>query len=224
MESIRPSSSAVDPLNAPDSIRSILIEKGTYRLRVATNSADVHASCKLRFQVFNLEMSEGLASSYKTGLDQDAFDRQCHHLIVENKGQFDSEHRIVGTYRLQTVEAAQAGAGFYSANEFHLDDLPDGLISQAVELGRACIAPNHRNRSVLLLLWKGLCAYIEATKKRYFFGCNSLNTQDTSLGWSTYHWLVQKGHARSDFLVRSTEAFRCAESDEDYTVLSSVKI
>lgn len=208
----------------PAPIRSILIEKGAYRLRVATTQADLLASCELRFQVFNLEMGEGLASSFETGLDQDAFDQQCHHLIVEHKGLLAAKHRIVGAYRLQTAEAALQGAGFYSANEFHLSQLPDGLIEQAVELGRACIAPDHRNRSVLLLLWKGLRSYIEAAQKRYFFGCNSLTTQDPALGWATYAWLREKGHAHPDILVRATDAFRCEHPADLRAALPGVKI
>ena len=208
----------------PTPLRSIFIEKGAYRLRVATTQADLFGSCELRFQVFNLEMGEGLSSSFETGLDQDAFDQQCHHLIVEHKGLLASKHRIVGTYRLQTAEAALSGAGFYSANEFHLSHLPDGLIEQAVELGRACIAPDHRNRSVLLLLWKGLRAYIEAAEKRYFFGCNSLTTQDTALGWATLEWLRQKGHAHTDVLVRPTEGFRCERPADLSGAMKEVKI
>lgn len=224
MESTRLPSSTAHSLSAPALIRSILIEKGAYRLRVATTQADLLASCELRFQVFNLEMGEGLAQSFETGLDQDIFDQQCHHLIVEHKGLLASKHRIVGTYRLQTAEVARAGAGFYSANEFHLSQLPDGLIDQAVELGRACIAPDHRNRSVLLLLWKGLRAYIEASQKRYFFGCNSLTTQDTALGWATFEWLREKGHVRTDFLVSPTDSFRCEKPDDLSGAMRGVKI
>lgn len=215
---------AAQSLAVPAPIRSILIGKGGYRLRVATTAEDLRASCELRFQVFNLEMGEGLSASFETGLDQDAFDRQCHHLIVEHKGLLEAQHRIVGTYRLQTRTVAEQGVGFYSANEFHLADLPEGMLDQAVELGRACIAPDHRNRSVLLLLWKGLRAYIEAAGKRYFFGCNSLTTQDTALGWATYRWLTEKGHARSDFLVRPTDAYRCEEPAHSASCLPRVKI
>lgn len=224
MDSPRFSSGPADSLAVPAPIRSIEIGKGGYRLRVATTEADLLAAYELRFQVFNLEMGEGLSTSFETGLDQDVFDKQCHHLIVEHKGLLQSRHRIVGTYRLQTKAAAERGDGFYSANEFHLADLPSGLLDQAVELGRACIAPDHRNRSVLLLLWKGLRAYIEAAQKRYFFGCNSLTTQNCALGWATYRWLVQKGHARSDFLVRATEKYRCGEPVSNETPLPQIKI
>ena len=44
------------------------------------------AACRLRFNVFNVEMGEGLSCSYSTGLDRDRFDPVCDHLIVENRG------------------------------------------------------------------------------------------------------------------------------------------
>jgi len=49
----------------------------------------------LRFEVFNLELGEGLAESYATGLDVDPFDEFCDHLIVEEL----ATSEIVGTYR-----------------------------------------------------------------------------------------------------------------------------
>lgn len=219
MDSIRPSSGPTTPLVIADPLRSILIEKGNYRLRVASSQADILDACALRFRIFNLEMGEGLDASFETGLDQDQFDEQCHHLLVEHAPLLSRHYRTIGTYRLQTSEAALTGAGFYSACEFDLSGLPAGFLDQAVELGRACIAQEHRNRSVLLLLWRGLRAYIEAQNKRYFFGCNSLTSQDPALGWATYHWLVSQGHASPDFLVKPLPAWSCsplsaAEKDE----------
>jgi putative hemolysin len=224
LDSIHPSSGQVAPVVISDPLRSIRIEKGNYRLRVATSREDVLDACALRFRIFNVEMGEGLDASFETGLDQDHFDAQCHHLLVEYAPLLSREFRIVGTYRVQTQEAALAGAGFYSACEFELNSLPQGLLEEAVELGRACISLEHRNRSVLLLLWRGLCAYSEAQNKRYFFGCNSLTSQDTALGWATYHWLVSKGHARPDFLVRPLPEWRCGSPTAADDVSTRVKI
>ena len=64
---------------------------------------DREAACRLRFKVFNIEMGEGLESSYETGLDTDQFDLFCEHLLVEDKSDRD---RIVGTYRMQSGETA----------------------------------------------------------------------------------------------------------------------
>jgi len=184
-------------------LRDLEVRKGSYCLRMASSPEDLEAACRLRFEIFNLELGEGLERSYATGLDADRYDEQCHHLIVE------SSDGVVGTYRLQAREQADPAHGFYSANEFQIETLPDEFLDHAVELGRACIAAPHRNRAVLLLLWKGLRSFMRATQKRYFFGCNSLTTQDADLAWATYQFLTERGHAHPEFRVKPTPNWVC---------------
>ena len=43
----------------------------------------MHRAQRLRFEVFNLELGEGLAASHATGFDVDPFDEFRDHLIVE---------------------------------------------------------------------------------------------------------------------------------------------
>jgi putative hemolysin len=50
---------------APDKPR-IHAEVGRYRLRLAESLEDRNAACRLRFKVFNIELGEGLQSSYRT--------------------------------------------------------------------------------------------------------------------------------------------------------------
>ncbi len=87
-----------------------------YRIRLASTPADLRAAQRLRFEVFNLELDEGLAASYDTGLDADAFDAACDHLIVEDTDRGE----VVGTYRLQTGVRAAREIGYYCAREFDL--------------------------------------------------------------------------------------------------------
>ena len=54
-----------------------------YAARLARSADEVRRAQQLRFEVFNLELGEGLAESYATGLDVDPFDEFCDHLIVE---------------------------------------------------------------------------------------------------------------------------------------------
>jgi putative hemolysin len=79
---------------------------GRYRLRLAETAEDRDAACRLRFRVFNIEMGEGLESSYQTGRDTDRFDLCCEHLLVEDKQEDSPARRIVGTYRMQSGVAA----------------------------------------------------------------------------------------------------------------------
>ena len=131
---------------------SIEIAGGRYVVRLAETNGEIDAALKLRFEVFNLELGEGLDSSFRTGRDRDEFDGSCDHLIVTDQ----TNGNVVGTYRLRTIEMAKHAEGFYSAGEFDLNCLPQELLDQSLELGRACIAQSHRNKQVLFLLWKGL--------------------------------------------------------------------
>ncbi|MGB8223388.1 MAG: GNAT family N-acyltransferase, partial [Polyangiales bacterium] len=69
----------IQPWDIPD----LSIRSGAYRVRFAQDPADVAAAQRLRFQVFNLELGEGLQASYTTGRDEDDYDQCCHHLLVE---------------------------------------------------------------------------------------------------------------------------------------------
>ena len=189
----------------------LALHEGRYLLRLAENTMDLDAVLKLRFEVFNLELGEGLPSSYRTGRDQDEFDAQCHHLIVEEQ----ETGNVIGTYRLQTNEMAAAGHGFYSAGEFDLSHLPNDVVLNALELGRACIAPAHRQTNVLYLLWKGLAAYALQARKRYLFGCCSLTSQDEGAGWDVMRQLRLGGYLHPEWMVPSQPGFACErEADE----------
>lgn len=152
-----------------------------YLLRLATGEHDVRAAQALRFAVFNMELNEGLSSSYESGLDIDVFDPCCEHLIVENA----ATGYIVGTYRMQLGRDAARHLGYYSAREFDLSAF-EPLRSQVLELGRACVDVDHRNFTVLSLLWKGIMAHARHHGARYLLGCSSLTSQNPYEAWDAY--------------------------------------
>lgn len=167
-------------------IPALDIEVGDYRLRFAGNREDLDAVGGLRFEVYNLEMGEGLDSSYQHQRDFDDFDPQCHHLMVVHK----PSGRLAGTYRMQTGSMALLRRGFYSDEEFDLGAFPRAFLDRSVEVGRACIHREHRNGRVLQLLWKGLARYIDWNGKRYLFGCCSLASQDPAEGLALHKRLA----------------------------------
>jgi putative hemolysin len=180
-----------------------------YAVRFVQNAAEFDAVLKLRFEVFNLELGEGLEESYMTQRDQDEFDLSCHHLIVVDK----KSEQVIGTYRMQTYEMASAANGFYSAAEFDLMRLPDEIIKNSVEVGRACIAQAHRNGRVLFLLWRGLAVYMMLMKKRYLFGCCSLTSQDPHEGKQVMDYLQANGHVHPDLRVLPQPDFVCYQDN-----------
>jgi len=178
-------------------------EVGQYLLRMAESVEDRDAACRLRFKVFNLELGEGLESSYATGMDTDGFDLFCEHLLVEEK----LTRRIVGTYRMQTGSAAARNVGYYSAQEFNLDPY-EPLRAGILELGRASIDCEHRTPEVLILLWRGIAQYATDMGLRYLIGCSSLNSRDPQEGWQMYRQLEQY-RVSPEFETRPTERFQC---------------
>ncbi len=187
------------------------LEQGNYRVRFAAGAEDVDAALQLRFRVFNLEIGEGLDSSHETGRDRDPFDNCCHHLLVEHV----STGEVIGTYRMQTREMAASARGFYTAGEFDLQALPPGMVSAAVEVGRAAIDKPYRNRHVLFLLWKGLAAYMTHYKLRYLFGCCSLTTQDPVEGLRMLRYLTEHGHQHEEIRIAPLPGLECV-TDSDF--------
>jgi putative hemolysin len=179
--------------------------KGKYLVRLARTPEDLNAVLRLRFEVFNLELNGGLESSFLTGRDTDEFDLTCHHLLVVDTARGET----VGTYRLRTEEMAHNAGGFYSAGEFDLSFLPPHVVQEAVEIGRACIAREHRNKQVLFLLWRGLTTYMLHNRKQYLFGCCSLPTQDTQEGLRALNLLQRQAYFHPVLCVPPLREFRC---------------
>jgi len=183
-------------------------EVGRYRLRMAETAEDRDAACRLRFKVFNIEMGEGLESSYQTGLDTDQFDLVCEHLLVEDK----VDRRIVGTYRMQSGLTASRNLGYYSEQEF--DFAPyEPLRAGILELGRASIDREHRTPEVLTLLWRGIAQYATNMGLRYLIGCSSLTSKDPAEGWQMYSQL-QQYRVAPEFETMPTPAYVCPKGKE----------
>lgn len=182
-----------------------------YCLRFARTGADLTAVQRLRFRVFNLELNEGLQGSYQTGRDEDAFDQQCQHLMVEHLG----TGACVGTYRLQVRESADSGEGFYSACGFDLGGLPEEVLADSVELGRACVEKQHRSKRVLFLLWRGLVEYVRFNGRRSFFGCSSLTSQDPAEGTRLFRQLEEDGRVHACLHVEPRPPFACPDPPKE---------
>lgn len=175
-----------------------------YRLRLAQDAADLRAAQALRFAVFNLELEEGDAQSYATGLDADRFDAVCDHLLVEEA----HSGAVVGTYRLQPGPRAARAHGYYSEREFDFAPF-EPLRGDMVELGRACVHARHRSFAVLNLLWTGIADYAHAHGARWLIGCSSLPTTDVAVGAATWRQLAAGHLAVPALRTQPTAPFAC---------------
>jgi len=180
-----------------DTAKLLAASVAGYQTRLASSEQEVRAAQKLRFEVFNLELNEGLDSARVDKLDSDHFDAVCDHLLVE----YTPSRRIVGTYRLQTGQNAAANFGYYCAQEFDFS-VYEPWRREILELGRACVHRQHRNLAVLGLLWKGIADYAQHHGTRYLFGCSSLTSQDPTVGASTYAELCRRHLAAPQWRTR----------------------
>lgn len=198
---------------ATSSLPAETVSAKRYEVRFARTRTDLEALLRLRFEVFNRELNEGLAESWLTGLDEDPLDARLHHLMIVER----ETGQAVGTYRMQTPEMAAAFGGFYTAGEFDLGAFPAEVLERSVEVGRACVARPHRNGRVLQLLWRGLASYLAWNRKTGLFGCCSLTSQDPALGVATLELLAREGHLHQGISVPPLPA--CACDVEPGTVL-----
>jgi putative hemolysin len=181
----------------------LTIQRGDYLLTSVVHAADLHSAQKLRYQVFNIELEEGLLQSNLNCLDTDEFDAICEHLLVKHI----PTDTAVGTYRMQTGILAKNNLGYYSAREFNLESF-ETLRKEIVELGRACIAKDHRNYFVLSLLWQGIAKYAQENGARYLIGCSSLTSQNPVDAKDAYQ-VMQKYLAPKELYVEPSPGFEC---------------
>lgn len=174
---------------------------------------------RLRFEVFNLELNEGLAESHFNGLDADPFDDVCDHLLVEET----ATGEFVGTYRLQDGQRAANKFGYYSEREF--DFAPyESVRSEMIELGRACVHKDHRNFNLLHLLWRGIAQYAQERKARYLIGCSSLTSQCPAEGAAMYELLARKHLVRQELRTTPNREFRLPPSERPVTTSAPPKL
>lgn len=163
-----------------------LLENDNFRIKVAVSEQELILAQKLRYEVFNA--ARGRDACGIPRLDSDHFDVHCLHLLVEEK----NHGQIVGTYRLQSGEAAAKGIGFYSEHEFTTEGLQE-IAGDALEAGRSCVSEKYRNGSVLAMLWAGIAEAMNRSQVKYFFGCVSVDTLDAAIGWGLYQRFVEEG-------------------------------
>ncbi|HEY7053093.1 MAG TPA: GNAT family N-acyltransferase [Mycobacterium sp.] len=148
-----------------------------YALLLSRDPAIVEEVQRLRYEVFTSEPGFVLAGSFGNGvagLDADHFDEYCDHLLVRDC----STGELVGCYRMLSPAAANAAGGLYMATEFDISELAP-LRPSLVEMGRAVVRDGHRSGAVVLLMWRGILAYLDRSGYDFVIGCVSVPIQRT---------------------------------------------
>jgi L-ornithine Nalpha-acyltransferase len=156
------------------------IDLSRYRLKLAETDAERAAAQRLRYRVFVEEMgARASPAEHAARREWDCFDTAFDHLILTDldRGVADPLDRVVGVYRLMRDAAARQRGGFYSASEYDLGPLLSAG-RRTLELGRSCVAAEHRGGAAMHLLWSGLSEYVLARGIEVLFGVASLPGTD----------------------------------------------
>ena len=95
----------------------LVLEKGRYRARIAETPDDVAAAQTLRHDCFGL--------NHAHGLDQDAFDDLCEHMLVEEVETSD----LICCYRIMHLNSGDDITRSYSAQYYNLSALQSYPVS-----------------------------------------------------------------------------------------------
>lgn len=158
------------------------IEFGPYKLKTAQSTEELIESFKLRHEVFNVEF-RGVK---KGALDFDRYDSFFDHLLIFHG---DSK-KVIGTYRVNKTD--QVPEDSYTGLEFDLDGL-NQYSGPYLELGRACIAKEHRRGAVITLLWRGIAEYMKISGVQTLFGCSSLKINSAKNAALVYRHIEEQG-------------------------------
>ena len=139
-------------------VNQLLIESGNLQVFHATS----HQIPYVLKEIGRLREISFRKAGEGTGkkIDLDIYDSFYHHLFLWNS----EAHEVIGSYRLGLTDEIlykYGRKGLYSYSLFKYKPRFLQSIYPAIELGRSFIRPEYqRNFSPLMLLWKGIGAYI----------------------------------------------------------------
>ncbi len=145
-----------------------------YRVSLAANGPDLLAAQRLRYQVFVQELGgTGPMVDHQNQLERDKFDDHCDHLILWHQDQ------AVGVYRLMNAAQAEAAGRFYTQSEFDISSLLNSG-RQLLEVGRSCLAADHRQGVGMMVLWSALADFVLGSGAQVLFGVASFHGSDAA--------------------------------------------
>ena len=175
----------------------ISLSKGRYAARLAGTDEDLRAAQALRARAFNLD----------TDLDADAFDPQCHHILVEDR----QSGRLVCCFRMMPLTGATISHS-YSAQYYELSAL-EGYEGRMVEMGRFCVDPAVSDPDILRVAWGAMTRFVDEQEIDLLFGCSSFKGTETDHYLDAFAMLKARHLAPSRWLprVKAPNVFRFAQ-------------
>lgn len=194
-----------------------------FQVRLAESEADYLAAQRLRYRVFVEELGgDGPLVDHQGRFERDEFDRVNDHLILVDSARDPRNlDYVIGAYRLLRHDRAAAFGRYYCDGEYDLAPLRASG-RRALELGRSCVAADHRGGAAMFLLWNALADYVLDHDIEILFGVASFHGTDIEalkvpLAWLHHHHLAPealrvraRSHQRMDLVPRANLDRRAA--------------
>lgn len=177
-----------------------------FRIRLASDEVDLLAAERLRYRVFVEELGgDGPLVDHRGRFERDAFDPVNDHLIlVDGTRDPRTLDHVVAVYRLLPGDRAARFGRFYCDDEYDLGPLRRSG-RRLLELGRSCVAPDHRGGPAMFMLWNGLADYVLEHRIEVLFGVASFHGTDVEALKGPLSWLHYNALAPEALRVRALE-------------------
>lgn len=185
---------------------------GTLEVRLARDADEIASAQEIRYRVFYDELgARQNVADVMERRDSDRFDAICDHLLVIDTALPGPKHRrIVGTYRLLRQEAAIAAGGFYSEDEFEMNNLIARHSGRRfLELGRSCVLAEYRSKRTIEVLWQGIWAYVNRHDIDVMAGCASFHGTVPAAHAEPLSYLAHNCRASGAWEVRAVPERYC---------------
>ncbi len=178
--------------------------KGRYRARIADGLCDVQAAQALRYLAFRT----GQPGAEASGLDSDAFDPVCTHVLVDEA----RTGTLVACFRLLPLTDGCEISQSYSAQFYDLAALA-AYPGRMVEMGRFCIHPDWHDPDILRVAWGAMTAYVDREGVEMLFGCSSFQGTEADSHLDAFAMLKDAHLAPKRWLprVKAPNVFRFAQ-------------
>lgn len=161
--------------------------KSRYEAFEAATRAEIEAAQRLRHLAF-----KGV-----DGLDADAFDEICTHILVKDR----KSGALVCCFRVLPLNSGNEIAQSYSAQYYELSALQD-FQGTMVEMGRFCIHPEVQDPDILRVAWAAMTAYVDNNNVELLFGCSSFKGTDAQEYFDAFAMLRDRHIAPKRWLPR----------------------
>lgn len=178
------------------------MQKGRYRVRLATGDDDLRAAQRLRWLCF---VGQRQGADDPSALDADALDQHCRHALIEDR----ASGQLVACFRLLILSSGAEIGRSYSAQYYDLSRLV-AYDAPMIEVGRFCVHPAHPDPDILRVAWAALTALVDEAQAGLLFGCSSFMGTDAAGHADAFAMLRQRHIAPRRWLprVKAPEVFR----------------